>query len=119
MRKTVMPKTVAAALALAALASPAFAAPPADLADLVGAKAGQAEGMVESRGYAPTTKNNWWNAGTGVCAHLSVSQGRYKSISAVKASKCGMGGAKKAAARKTACPPDVSEADRYKYPGCK
>jgi hypothetical protein len=114
------PDKLSVALVLAATtfaASAALAHPPEDLADLVGAKAGQSEGVLEARGYELTSGNNWWSQGETVCVHMVVSQGVFKEINIVAPKKCGKGGGG-AAAGSGECPADVSQADRYKYPAC-
>jgi hypothetical protein len=66
--------------------------PPPDIADMVGARAGQAEMGMNSRGYAATRTSGltsfWWNQSTGVCAQIVTSDGRYQSISAVAPNAC-------------------------------
>jgi hypothetical protein len=85
MRKPV----IAAALAL--LASPALADTPDDIVDLLGARAPGAETQMQARGYADVGGNNtWWNAKTGVCVKVHVSQGRYRTIDMVAPADCGM-----------------------------
>ncbi|WP_077960722.1 hypothetical protein [Ensifer adhaerens] len=102
------------AAALISLPTAALAKSPADIADLVGARAPGAESEMQSRGYVDVGgKNTWWNAGTKTCVRVHVSQGRYSAISQIKPSACGQGGGKS-----TPCPPDLSQADLYKHPGC-
>ncbi|WDZ78855.1 hypothetical protein PWG15_10340 [Ensifer adhaerens] len=102
------------AAALISLPAAALAKSPADIADLVGARAPGAESEMQSRGYVDVGGNNtWWNAGTKVCVRVHVSQGHYSAISQIKPSACGQQGG-----RTTACPPDLSQADLYKHPGC-
>lgn len=68
-----------------------------DLADLVGARAGQAEGALQSRGYVYTkgsTSGNakysaWYNASTGRCAMIQTADGRYQSIVQAPPADCG------------------------------
>ncbi len=99
------------------LTVPAFAKAPDDIADLVGARAPGAESEMQSRGYADVGGNNtWWNAATKVCVRIHVSQGHYQAITQIKASACGQQGGK--GARPADCPPDLSQADLYKHPGC-
>jgi hypothetical protein len=70
---------------------------PADLADLVGAKAGQAEGELERRGYkyaAGSTGANakhsaWYNHSKGRCVLIRTEDGRYQSIVQTGAADCG------------------------------
>ncbi len=97
-----------------AFAQGACAKSPSDVADLVGARAPGAESEMQARGYEDVGGNNtWWNAGTKVCVRVHVSQGKYSAISQIKAAACGQGGGSK-----TQCPPDLSQADLYKHPGC-
>ena len=61
--------------------------PPA-LADLVGARAGQAEAVVMQRGYearggsksADSSYTNWEEMSTGECVTIRTVEGRYESI---------------------------------------
>lgn len=103
------------AIALAALIPlAAFAKSPSDIADLVGSRAAGAESEMQARGYVDVGGNNtWWNADKKQCVKVRVSQGRYASISEIKASSCGQN-----ATGTQKCPPDLSQADLYKYPGC-
>lgn len=83
---------ISAAISVAMVASssvPALAANAKDLNDLVGARAGQAEGDLESRGYTYITGNEgsfntkhsyWWNANGKNCVHIETRDGRYASI---------------------------------------
>jgi hypothetical protein len=68
-----------------------------DLADLVGAKGGQAEGQLESRGYVyksgstsgDSKYSNWYNRSTGRCVTIRTEQGRYQSIVQAPPFDCG------------------------------
>jgi hypothetical protein len=68
-----------------------------DLADLVGAKAGQAEGELERRGYSyakGSTSGNakfssWYNRSTGRCVMIRTEEGRYQSIVQTGPVDCG------------------------------
>jgi hypothetical protein len=68
-----------------------------DLADLVGAKGGQAEGELERRGYAyakGSTSGNakyssWYNASKRQCVMIRTEEGRYQSIVQAPPSDCG------------------------------
>lgn len=92
----------------------AFAKSASDIADLVGSRAAGAESEMQARGYVDVGGNNtWWNADKKQCVKVRVSQGRYASISQIKASSCGQ-----KATGAVKCPPDLSQADLYKYPGC-
>lgn len=69
---------------------------PPDLADLVGARAGQAEGALAQRGYAfvraergdDRSYTYWWNAGRRQCVTIATMDGRYNSILATPAPDC-------------------------------
>jgi hypothetical protein len=68
-----------------------------DLADLVGAKAGQAEGELERRGYSYATGStsgnarysSWYNRSTGRCVTIRTEEGRYQSIVQASPIDCG------------------------------
>lgn len=68
-----------------------------DLADLVGAKAGQAEGELQRRGYTyaeGSTSGNakygsWYNRSTGRCVMIRTEEGRYQSIVQTSPVDCG------------------------------
>jgi len=68
-----------------------------DLADLVGAKAGQAEGELQRRGYTYATGStsgnakysSWFNHSTGRCVMIRTEQGRYQSIVQTSPVDCG------------------------------
>ena len=68
-----------------------------DLADLVGAKGGQAEGDLERRGYAFTKGSTsgdskysaWYNRSTGQCVMIRTADGRYQSIVQAPPADCG------------------------------
>jgi hypothetical protein len=88
------------AIALALLATGALttapaasAAPPSDVADLVGARGSSGEQEMQSRGYAYVTMTHgtqyWWNAASKSCVGIKVANGRYKSVDAASASRCG------------------------------
>ncbi len=70
---------------------------PRALADLVGAKAGQAEAAVRDRGYIPaggsksggSSYSNWREASSGRCVTIRTEQGRYQSIIYVPRVDCG------------------------------
>jgi hypothetical protein len=72
-------------------------APASDLADLVGAKAGQAEGEFQRRGYAytggstsgPSKYSNYYNSSKGRCVSVRTEEGRYQSIVQAPAIDCG------------------------------
>ena len=108
-------KLTMGAAALLALTTIALAKAPADVADLVGSRAPGAESEMQNRGYANVKNNTWWNAGTNTCVRVHVSQGKYSGITQVKPSACGQHSGGSAAVE---CPPDLSQADLYKHPGC-
>ena len=68
-----------------------------DLADLVGAKAGQAEGELQRRGYTYATGStsgnaqysSWFNHSKGRCVMIRTEQGRYQSIVQTSPVDCG------------------------------
>ena len=69
---------------------------PYPLRDLVGARAGQAEGEVRARGYrfinsskgADSIYANWEEASTGKCVTIRTFDGRYESIMYVPEFDC-------------------------------
>jgi len=68
-----------------------------DLADLVGAKGGQAEGELERRGYVyargstsgDAKYSSWYNQSTRRCVMIRTADGRYQSIVQAPPSDCG------------------------------
>ena len=68
-----------------------------DLADLVGAKGGQAEGELQRRGYTYATGStsgnakysSWYNHSTGRCVMIRTEEGRYQSIVQASPLDCG------------------------------
>lgn len=68
-----------------------------DLRDLVGARAGQAEGDLESRGWASMSVHKsrtgsysyWWNARGKDCVRVATRDGRYEAITDTSAADCG------------------------------
>lgn len=66
------------------------------LDDLVGARAGQAEGEVQRRGYRNVggqqgddrTYSYWWNDDRRQCVSIATSDGRYSSITPTTAPDC-------------------------------
>jgi len=69
---------------------------PRDLADMVGARAGQAENELGRRGYQfvraepgdDRSYTFWWNAGRRQCVTIATMNGRYDSITATPAPDC-------------------------------
>ena len=95
-------RLVAAASAIAALL--VVVPPPATaqdertgLEDLLGARAGQAEGEIVRRGFRDTGGSkgddrsyvNWWNGATRRCVVMGTANGRYVSVQATTAPDCG------------------------------
>ena len=86
------------ALALASVA-PAAAQTPGRLSDLVGARAGQAEGELGRRGYQVTDRSEvvgdgrltYWRRGDE-CVAIMTRDGRYQSINQAGRSECGSEG---------------------------
>ncbi len=105
-------RLIVGAAAILASTTLAGAKAPADIADLVGARAPGAESEMQSRGYVDIKNNTWWNEDTRTCVRVHVSQGKYSAITQVKSSACGQDSAA------VQCPPDLSQADLYKHPGC-
>lgn len=74
---------------------------PSDLRDMVGARAGQAEGELIRRGYRSVRSQAgddrrytyWWNKTYGRCVTVATMDGRYDSITETPAPDCGRGGA--------------------------
>ncbi|MCC1480779.1 hypothetical protein [Roseibaca sp. Y0-43] len=66
--------------------------PSDDLSAFQGARAGQAEGGLQARGYQLARTEGltafWFNQGTGSCARIVTSNGRYESVTMVPASNC-------------------------------
>lgn len=66
------------------------------LEDLIGARAGQAEGELQRRGYRYTTGSdgddrtytNWWSADRRQCVTIATMDGRYASITPTTAPDC-------------------------------
>ena len=63
-----------------------------DLSAFQGARAGQAEGGLRARGYELVRTEGltayWFNRGTGSCARIVTSDGRYSSVTMVPAGRC-------------------------------
>ena len=94
---------VSAAMISGALVLLGAGAPPAvalaqstGLGDMVGARAGQAEGELERRGYRNVggqkgddrSYTNWWNAERRQCVTIAVMDGRFSSITPTTAPDC-------------------------------
>lgn len=63
-----------------------------DIADFNGARAGQAEGGLNARGYYYVRSRGltgyWWNAATRTCAAIVTSNGRFSSVTTASPSEC-------------------------------
>ena len=63
-----------------------------DLSDFIGARAGQAEMGIQSRGYELIRSDGltsyWFNRSTGACAAITTSNGRYSNINMLPAEDC-------------------------------
>lgn len=87
---------------------------PTDLSGFAGARAGQAENGLRSRGYALARTEGltafWFNAAANDCARIVTADGRYQSVEKVPASLCGAGGtaASTPSPAEQACLRDVS-----------
>jgi hypothetical protein len=77
--------------AIAMVALPALATPPAEIADLVGARAPGAEAEMQTRGYQDIHDNTWWNSSTKTCVRVHVSEGHYSRIDTLAPGDCGQG----------------------------
>lgn len=108
-------RPTATAIAVLAFTTFALATTPADVADLVGARAPSAETEMQNRGYVDVKNNTWWNDGTKTCVRVHVSQGSYSAITQIKPSACGESSGGGAAVE---CPADLSQADLAAHPGC-
>ena len=96
-----MSRPLACALSTLMLASalPAAAQTPSALRDMVGARAGQAEGELSRRGYQATDRSEvvgdgrmtYWRNGND-CVAIVTRDGRYASINQAGRSECGSGG---------------------------
>ena len=77
-------------------AAPTWAQTPGALSDLVNARAGQAEGELQRRGYQATDRSEvvgdgrltWWRKGDD-CVAIMTRDGRYASINRAGRSECG------------------------------
>ncbi|MES2032761.1 MAG: hypothetical protein V4466_01170 [Pseudomonadota bacterium] len=94
-------RSIAAALSgslLLSTAAPVLAQTPSDLRDLVGARAGQAEGEFQARGYTfvrtqggGNSKRSYWRRGDH-CVQVTTADGRYQSIDRMSRDDCDRGG---------------------------
>ncbi len=87
---------IASVLATAPLCATAAIAQTTGLEDMVGARAGQAEGEVQRRGYVNVRGEKgddrsytyWWNAARRQCVTIATMNGRYDSITPTTAPDC-------------------------------
>lgn len=105
--KTILGRTSLALAGASLLLAPMAAlAKAGDLRDLVGARAGQAEGDLESRGWASMSVHKsstgsysyWWNARGKDCVRVATRDGRYEAITDTSAADCGQKGGSDGAA---------------------
>ena len=88
--------TLAAALVITSVAVAPAQAQNTGLSDLVGARAGQAEGELQRRGYRNVRSQSgddrnygyWWNRDRRQCVVIATMDGRFSSISATTAPDC-------------------------------
>ena len=77
----------------AAAATAPMSGPPADIADLVGARAAGGETTLQARGYTSARTQGltafWWNAATRTCARVTTAQGRYAEVASTAPADCG------------------------------
>lgn len=92
------PVAILSVAALLVVSAPAYAQTPPDLRDLVGARAGQAEGAVQSRGYqfvrtqeGGDSKWSYWRRGND-CVQITTTDGRYAAIDRMNRNLCDGGG---------------------------
>lgn len=87
---------VASTLVAALLSASAYARPASQMRDLVGARAGQAEGQLEARGFTNIgghkgktyVHSYWWNASDKNCIDVRTADGRYAAIVDTPNSDC-------------------------------
>jgi hypothetical protein len=64
----------------------------ADISDFQGARAGQAEGGLNQRGYYFVRTQGltayWWNENTQTCAKIVTSNGRFSSVTTASRGDC-------------------------------
>jgi len=96
MRHVARATAIVASLLLATGLPAATSAQSTGLDDMVGARAGQAEGELQRRGYVNTggsksddrSYTNWWNASRRQCVTIATMNGRYASITPTTAPDC-------------------------------
>lgn len=95
---TVINRAIRSCMIATLIAAPSVAAAKSasSLSDLVGARAGQAEGDLESRGFTYITGHKsssavfdyWWNSSRKDCVMVTTRDGRYASISDATPGDC-------------------------------
>ncbi|AJP72117.1 hypothetical protein [Sphingomonas hengshuiensis] len=96
MRTVAVSKVLYTSLLLSTLVPLSAHAQSTGLEDMVGARAGQAEGELQRRGYVNTggsksddrSYTNWWNAARRQCVTISTMNGRYDAITPTTAPDC-------------------------------
>jgi len=96
MRRSATTLTLTMLLAFTPLASAMAQDTPADLRDLVGARAAGGETQLQARGYVNVGVQTgddrkwtyWWNERRGVCLSVATVNGRYDSIVSTPAPDC-------------------------------
>jgi len=98
-----LPIVLLATLPLAACANtnssstPSYSPPAygstADIASFQGARAGQAEGGLNAKGYQLARTQGltafWWNQATQTCARIVTADGRYQTVATASPGDCG------------------------------
>ena len=88
--------TLVATAAMSALSLPAVAGTPADLREVLGARASSGESQLKSHGYhhiksqrgSDRVWSNWWNPSRDTCLSVVTRNGRYDSIVTAPAFDC-------------------------------
>ncbi len=96
MRRTASATATVGSLLLSAALPSAVDAQSTGLDDMVGARAGQAEGELERRGYVNTggskgddrSYTNWWSSARRQCVTIATMNGRYASITPTTPPDC-------------------------------
>lgn len=113
-------RSTALSTAFLLTAMPMAARAQTGLEDLVGARAGQAEGEIVRRGFRDTggsksddrSYTNWWNSQTRQCVTISTMDGRYVSIEPTTPPDCGQS----ASVRPQPSRPSYSDNGGYERP---
>lgn len=88
---------VAVSLAVSGMPAVAQSQAPTELADLLGARGGDGEFQMQSRGYtlhhtaqsATSVYSYWWSQGGKKCVRVRTEDGRYQQINSVGNNDCG------------------------------